>query len=166
MTDATGDGPGPERKRSLLLSPAGIGTVAILGTGAFAATNGFGLASRPCTELRAATSLTECQAVMGGPACAAAFGGGAQAVGLTRTGGGSWSHQPLRPRAGGGYETLAGSPFVAGTGCRGSSSSSRSFYWGGSSAGSSAARSSASSSTSASRGGFGSTSRSFFSGGG
>lgn len=161
MSDPSDEMP---RKRSVLLSPIGIGTMALLGTGAFAATNGFGLAGRPCVTTRVATSALECQAIGAGPACAAAFASGSQAVGLTRSGNsGAWSQQPLRSVAGGGYQTMAGSPFVLNASCSRSSSSSRgsSFYWGGGSSSDSSRSSSSSASSSSSRGGFGATSSSF-----
>lgn len=153
------------RKRSVLLSPVGIGAMALLGTGAFAATNGFGLAGRPCVMTRVATSAIECQAIGAGPACAAALASGTQAVGLTRSGNsGAWSQQPLRSVTGGGYQTMAGSPFAINAACSRSSSSSyhrgTSFFWGGGS--NSYNRSgSSSASSSSSRGGFGVTSSSF-----
>lgn len=161
MTDNSGPGQEPERKRSLLLSPVGIGTMALLGTGVFAGTNGFGLGSRPCATQQIVTSLAQCQALMGGPGCATAFGAGAEAVGLTRTGNGGWSHQPLRALSGGTYQTLSGSAFTLNT-CSSSSSSSRSssssFYYGGGSSGTSG---STAGQSSTSRGGFGTTASSF-----
>lgn len=162
MNDSSDDAP---RKRSVLLSPVGIGAMALLGTGAFAATNGFGLGGRPCVVTRVATSAIECQAIGAGPACAAALASGSQAVGLSRSGNsGAWSQQPLRTAVGGGYQTMAGSPFAINAACTRSSSSSgrSSFYWGGGSSYDSSSRSSSSSaSSSSSRGGFGVTSSSF-----
>ncbi|MCZ8315029.1 hypothetical protein [Phreatobacter sp.] len=157
----------PTRKRSMLLTPVGIGTMALLGTGTFAATNGFGLANRPCTTQHVATSLIQCQALAPGANCAAAFAGGAGAVGLSRIGdNGTWRAQPLREMTGGGYQIVGGLPFQPNT-CparSSSSSSSRSgFYWGGGS--SSTSSGSAASQTSVSRGGFGTTASSFSSGG-
>lgn len=162
MNDSSDDAP---RKRSVLLSPVGIGAMALLGTGAFAATNGFGLGGRPCTVTRVATSAIECQAIGAGPACAAALAAGTQAVGLSRSGNSSaWSQQPLRAATGGGYQTMAGSPFAINAACTRSSSSSSgrsSFYWGGGSSYDSSRSSSSSASSSSSRGGFGVTSSSF-----
>jgi hypothetical protein len=165
MTDSPSPGPEPERKRSLLLSPVGIGAMALLGTGTFAATNGFGLGGRPCTTQQVATSAEQCQALGGGAGCAAAFAGGAQAVGLSRSGSSSWTPQPLRALPGGTYQTMAGSAFTANSCSRSSSSrsSSSSYFWGGSSGRSSSGVSSGSSSVS--RSGFGSTSRGFSGGG-
>lgn len=151
------------RKRSVLLTPVGIGTMALLGTGAFAATNGFGLANRPCTTQQVATSLIQCQALAPGANCAAAFVGGAGAAGLSRIGpNGTWRAEPLREVPGGGYQLVSGVPFQPNA-CparSSSSSSSRSgFYWGGGS--SSSSPSSTASQTSVSRGGFGTTASSF-----
>jgi hypothetical protein len=167
MTDNPQPGGEPERKRSMLLSPIGIGSMALLGTGAFAATNGFGLAGRSssCVTQQVATSAAQCQTLGAGAGCVAAFTGGAQAVGLSRTGSGSWSPQPLRVLPGGTYQTMAGSAFSLNS-CRSSSSSrsSSGFYYGGGSSGASSGA--AAGQSSVSRGGFGSTSRSFFGGGG
>lgn len=150
------------RKRSVLLTPVGIGTMALLGTGTFAATNGFGLANRPCTTQQIATSLIQCQALAPGANCAAAFTGGAAAVGLSRIGAnGTWRAEPLRQVAGGGYQMVSGLPFQPNA-CpaRSSSSSSRSgFYWGGGS--SSTSSGSTAAQTSVSRGGFGTTAGNF-----
>jgi hypothetical protein len=156
MTDNPQPGGEPERKRSMLLSPIGIGSMALLGTGAFAATNGFGLAGRSssCVTQQVATSAAQCQTLGAGAGCVAAF-----------TGGGSWSPQPLRVLPGGTYQTMAGSAFSLNS-CRSSSSSrsSSGFYYGGGSSGASSGA--AAGQSSVSRGGFGSTSRSFFGGGG
>lgn len=152
----------PTRKRSVLLTPVGIGTMALLGTGTFAATNGFGLANRPCTTQHVATSLIQCQALAPGANCAAAFAGGAGAVGLSRIGdNGTWRIQPLREMSGGGYQIMGGLPFQPNAcparSSSSSSSSSRSgFYWGGSSSSSSSSSSTAAQSTTT-RGGFGAT---------
>jgi hypothetical protein len=148
------------RKRSVLLTPVGIGTMALLGTGTFAATNGFGLANRPCTTQHVATSVAQCQALAPGANCIAAFAGGASVVGLSRVNEtSSWRIQPLRELTGGGYQVMGGLPFQPNA-CparsSSSSSSSRSgFYWGGGS--SSSTPSSTASQTSVSRGGFGTT---------
>jgi hypothetical protein len=169
MTDNPQSGGEPERKRSMLLSPVGIGTMALLGTGAFAATNGFGLAGRSssCVTQQIATSVAQCQTLGAGAGCVAAFTGGAQAVGLSRTGSGSWSPQPLRVLPGGTYQTMAGSAFSLNS-CSSSSSSrsssSSGFYYGGGSSGQSSGA--AAGQSSVARGGFGSTSRGFFGGGG
>jgi hypothetical protein len=164
MSDSSS--PDPDRKRSMLLSPVGIGTMALLGTGVFAATNGFGLGNRPCMTTQVATSVLQCQAIMPGPACAAAFAGGAGAVGLSRTGNsGAWSHQPLRVGSGGNYLTMSGSPFAINASCSSSSSrsSSSSYFYSGGSSGSSTG---AAGQTSVQRGGFGSTASGFHGGGG
>jgi hypothetical protein len=166
MTDNPQSGGAPERKRSMLLSPVGIGTMALLGTGAFAATNGFGLAGRSCMTQQIATSAAQCQTLGAGPGCVAAFTGGAQAVGLSRSGSGSWTTQPLRALPGGTYQTMAGSAFSLNS-CSSSSSrssSSSGFYYGGGSSGSSSGAGTGQSSVS--RGGFGSTASGFFGGGG
>jgi len=151
----------PPRKRSMLLTPVGIGTMALLGTGTFAATNGFGLANRPCTTQQVATSLLQCQAIAPATTCAAAFVGGAGAVGLSRIGqNGTWRAEPLRQVPGGGYQLVSGLPFQPNACPARSSSSSRSgFYWGGGS--SSSSPSSTASQTSVSRGGFGTTASNF-----
>lgn len=166
MTDNPSSGPEPERKRSMLLSPVGIGAMALLGTGAFAATNGFGLGGRPCTSQQIATSAAQCQALGGTvAACTAAFAGGQQAIGLTRTSSNSaWVPQPLRSLPGGTYQTMGGAAFSPYSCSRSSSSnrSSSSFYWGGGSSGSS---STAAGQSSVTRSGFGSTSRGFSGGG-
>jgi hypothetical protein len=167
MTDNQQPGGEPERKRSMLLSPVGIGTMALLGTGAFAATNGFGTASRPCTSQQIATSAAQCQALGGNvAACTAAFAGGAQAIGLTRTSSsGAWTPQPLRALSGGTYQTMGGAAFSPYSCSRSSSSSSSrsGYFWGGSSGRSSSGVSSGSSSVS--RSGFGSSARGFSGGG-
>ncbi len=153
----------PARKRSVLLSPAGLGTMAVLGVGALVVTNGFGggATRSSCTTGQVATSLAQCQAILPGAQCAAAFAGGATMVGLSRTGSGPWSVQPVSSLASGGYQTLAGQPFRLNT-CRSSSSSSRSgFFWGGSSAGRSSSGASSNQSQGVTRSGFGSTARSF-----
>lgn len=153
----------PARKRSVLLSPAGLGTMAVLGVGALVVTNGFGggATRSSCTTGQVATSLAQCQAILPGAQCAAAFAGGATVVGLSRTGSGPWSVQPVSSGTGGGYQTLAGQPFTLNT-CRSSSSSSRSgFFWGGSSAGRSSSGYSSGQSQGVTRSGFGSTARSF-----
>jgi hypothetical protein len=154
----------PRQKRSMLLSPAGLGTMAAIGVGALVVTNGFGSGGTrsDCTTGQVATSLAQCQAILPGAQCATAFAGGATAVGLSRTGSGPWSVQPVSTGTSGSYQTLAGQPFRLNT-CRSSSSSSRSsYFWGGSS---SAGRSTSGASTSQSQGvtrsGFGSTARSF-----
>lgn len=154
----------PTQKRSMLLGPVGIGTAALLGIGALSATNGFGLGGsrQTCSTGQVANSVAQCEALMPGPQCAAAFAGGATAVGLSRSGSGPWAVQPVRLGAGGAYQTLAGQPFSTARTCRSSSSTSRSFFWGG---GSSAGRSSSGAASSQSQGvtrsGFGSTARSF-----
>jgi hypothetical protein len=153
----------PTRKRSALLTPVGIGTMALLGTGTFAATNGFGLANRPCTTQQVATTLLQCQAIAPAATCAAAFTGGASAVGLSRIGsGGTWRAEPLRVGSGGTYQTMSSVAFLPNS-CparSSSSSSSRSgFYWGG--GGSSSSSGSSASQSSVSRGGFGTTASSF-----
>ena len=163
MSDSSS--PGPERKRSVLLSPIGIGSMALLGTGAFAATNGFGLGNRPCTVQQIATTAAQCQTVMSAAVCATAFAGGAPAIGMTRTGSGTWSHQPLRVLTGGTYQTQSGSAFSPST-CSSSSSSrssSSGFFYGGGSSGTSSG--SATGQSSVSRGGFGSTASGFAGGG-
>lgn len=168
MTDNPSPGPEPERKRSLLLSPVGIGAMALLGTGTFAATNGFGLGGRPCASQQIATSAAQCQALGGtAAACTAAFASGSQAIGLTRTSSSSaWTPQPLRSLPGGTYQTMGGAAFSPSSCSRPSSSSrsSSSFYWGGGSSGSSSSGVS-SGSSSVTRSGFGSTSRGFSGGG-
>jgi hypothetical protein len=156
----------PAQKRSALLSPVGIGTAALLGIGTITATNGFGLGGtrQSCSVGQVATSVAQCEALMPGPQCAAAFAGGATAVGLSRSGSGPWGVQPVRLGAGGAYQTLAGQPFSTARSCSSSSSSSsRSFFWGGgsSSAGSSSSGASSSQSQGVTRSGFGSTARSF-----
>lgn len=154
----------PTQKRSMLLSPAGLGTMAALGVGALVVTNGFGSGGTrsDCTTGQVATSLAQCQAILPGAQCATAFAGGAAVVGLSRTGTGPWSVQPVSPGTGGGYQTLAGQPFRLNT-CRSSSSSSTrsSYFWGGSSAGHSSSSTSTSQSQGVTRSGFGSTARSF-----
>jgi hypothetical protein len=168
MTDNPSSGPEPERKRSMLLSPVGIGAMALLGTGTFAATNGFGLGGRPCTSQQIATSAAQCQALGGTvAACTAAFASGPQAIGLTRTSSSSaWIPQPLRSLPGGTYQTMGGAAFSPYSCSRSSSSnrSSSSFFWGGGSSGRSSSGVS-SGSSSVSRSGFGSTSRGFSGGG-
>lgn len=155
----------PARKRSVLLSPAGLGTMAVLGVGALVVTNGFGGGNtrQTCSVGQVATSVAQCEALMPGPQCAAAFAGGAAAVGLSRTGSGPWSVQPVSLGAGGAYQTLAGQPFSTARTCRSSSSSnSRStYFWGGSSAGRSSSGASSNQSQGVTRSGFGSTARSF-----
>jgi hypothetical protein len=157
----------PAQKRSMLLGPVGIGTAALLGIGTITATNGFGLGGtrQSCSVGQVATSVAQCEALMPGPQCAAAFAGGATAVGLSRSGSGPWGLQPVRPGASGGYQTLAGLPFSTARSCSSSSSSSssRSYFWGGgsSSAGNSSSGASSSQSQGVTRSGFGSTARSF-----
>ncbi len=155
----------PTQKRSMLLSPAGLGTMAAIGVGALVVTNGFGSGNtrQTCSVGQVATSVAQCEALMPGPQCAAAFASGVAAVGLSRSGSGPWSVQPVSVAAGGGYQTLAGQPFSTTRSCRSSSSSGTrsSFFWGGSSAGSSSSGASTSQSQGVSRSGFGSTARSF-----
>ena len=156
----------PAQKRSALLSPVGIGTAALLGIGTITATNGFGLGGtrQSCSVGQVATSVAQCEALMPGPQCAAAFAGGATAVGLSRSGSGPWGVQPVRLGAGGAYQTLAGQPFSTARSCSSSSSSSsRSYFWGGggSSAGNSSSGAASSQSQGVTRSGFGSTARSF-----
>ena len=174
--------PEPQRKRSILLSPAGIGAMAVVGVGAIVATNGFGVGSRRnCTSSnRIATTAEQCQLTMPWPLCAAAFAQGATAVGLFQGSSGAWQHVVLRRAADGRYLDPANRVFQEGRACRSSSSSSwgRSggshyyYYSGGGSSGSSyGSASSTSLSPSASqavqRSGFGSTARSMsFSSGG
>ena len=153
----------PERKRSVLLSPVGIGAMALVGCGAFAATNGLGLGQRNCQPVgQIVTSVDQCERLMPGPTCRAAFTSGVSALGLTRSSSsGTWSHEHVRQGTDGRYMTLAGSPFQTGSSC--SSSSSRSgtswHYVGG--YGSSSTSSSAQTQSSVSRGGFGTTAASF-----
>ncbi|MBL8569937.1 MAG: hypothetical protein JNK84_12770 [Phreatobacter sp.] len=169
MTDNPSPGLEPERKRSLLLSPVGIGAMALLGTGTFAATNGFGLGGRPCASQQIATTAAQCQALGGTvAACTAAFASGPQAIGLTRTSSSSaWVPQPLRSLPGGTYQTMGGAAFTPNSCTRSSSSrsSSSSFYWGGGSSGGSSSAGVSSGSSSVTRSGFGSTSRGFSGGG-
>ncbi|MDP3545132.1 MAG: hypothetical protein Q8S29_03030 [Phreatobacter sp.] len=153
----------PRQKRSMLLSPAGLGTMAVLGVGAMVVTNGFGGGGTrsSCTTGQVATSLAQCQAILPGAQCATAFAGGATVVGLSRTGSGPWSVQPVSLGAGGSYQTLAGQPFTLNA-CRTSSRTSRSFFWGGSSsAGRSSSGLSSGQSQGVTRSGFGSTARGF-----
>ncbi|MGU9981894.1 hypothetical protein ACJ4V0_17825 [Phreatobacter sp. HK31-P] len=154
----------PRQKRSMLLSPAGLGTMAVLGVGAMVVTNGFGGGGtrQTCSVGQVATSVAQCEALMPGPQCAAAFAGGAAAVGLSRAGSGPWSVQPVSLGAGGAYQTLAGVPFSTARTCRSSSSTSRSYFWGGSSsAGRSSSGLSSGQSQGVTRSGFGSTARGF-----
>lgn len=154
----------PAQKRSVLLGPVGIGAAALLGIGAITATNGFGLGgTRPdCTASQVATSVSQCEAIQSGPQCAAAFAGGARAVGLSRRGSsGPWSVEALTAGAGSAYLTALGQPFTPRNTCR-SSSSTRSVFWGGGwSSGRSSSGTASSQSQGVSRSGFGSTARSF-----
>ncbi|AVO45202.1 hypothetical protein [Phreatobacter cathodiphilus] len=164
--DAAAAATPPAQKRSVLLSPVGIGTAALLGIGTVTATNGFGLGGtrQSCSVGQVATSVAQCEALMPGPQCAAAFAGGATAVGLSRSGSGPWGIQPVRLGTGGAYQTLAGQPFSTARSCSSSSSSSsRSHFWGGgsSSAGNSSSGAASSQSQGVTRSGFGSTARSF-----
>lgn len=173
--------PEPQRKRSLLLSPAGIGAMAVMGVGTLIVTNGFGAGDRRncASSNRIATSAEQCQSTMPGPICAAAFAGGAGAVGLFQGSNGAWQHVVLRRQADGRYLDPANRVFQEGRACRSSSSSSwgRSggsyyYYSGGGSSGSSYGSSSSTSqapsaSQAVQRSGFGSTARSVsFSSGG
>lgn len=173
--------PEPERKRSILLSPAGIGAMAVVGVGAIVATNGFGVGNRRncTTSNRIVTTAEQCQATMPGPLCAAAFAQGAAAVGLFQGNSGAWQHVVLRRQADGRYLDPADRVFQEGRACRSSSSSSwgRSggsyFYYSGSGSSGSSYGSSSSTSVAPStsqavqRSGFGSTARSVsFSSGG
>jgi len=157
----------PVQKRSVLLSPAGIGTMAAIGVGALVITNGFGGGGtrRECTITQVANSVAQCEALQPGAQCAAAFAGGATAVGLSRVGSsGPWSVQPLTAGPGAGYRTASGQAFNVNSSCRSSSTSntSRSFFWGGgSSARSGSSGYSSGQSQGVTRSGFGSTARSF-----
>jgi hypothetical protein len=158
----TSDPGNPDRKRSVLLSPVGIGAMALVGCGAFAATNGFGLGQRCQPTTQIVTTMDQCQRLMSGTACQAGFAGGAGALGLTRnTGTGVWSHEQVRLGTDGRYQTLAGLPFQAGQSCSSSSSRSGSswHYYGG--YGGSSTSSSTQGQSSVSRGGFGTTAASF-----
>ncbi|MGL4290523.1 MAG: hypothetical protein ACRCVA_29500 [Phreatobacter sp.] len=151
----------PEQKRSRLLSPAGIGAMAVVGVGALAVTNGFGLGGqRNCnTTNRIATSASQCEASVPGPSCAAAFAAGATAVGLTQTSTGGWQHQPLRADTAGGYVDAAGRSFAVGRSCRSSSSGSYYFWGGNNNTGAGSSGLSSNQSQSVQRAGFGSTAR-------
>ncbi|QCI68604.1 hypothetical protein [Phreatobacter stygius] len=150
----------PDQKRSRLLSPAGLGAIAVVGVGALAVTNGFGLGGqRNCnTTNRIATTAQQCEASVPGPSCATVFAGGAPAVGLTQNSAGTWQHQPLRAAAGGSYVDMSGRTFTAGRTCRSGSSGSY-YFWGGghSSGGTSSGWSTANQSQGVQRAGFGST---------
>lgn len=160
----------PQRKRSALLSPFGIGAAALLGVGAITATNGFGggRTRTDCTTTQIVTSLLQCEAVIPGDQCRSAFMAAPPAVGLTRSGAGSWSLQPLASRPAGGYATIAGQPFTAQQSCP-STRSNRSFFWTGGRGSSSrslnwgtpSSSRSATQSQGVTRSGFGSTGRSF-----
>ncbi|MBN8941388.1 MAG: hypothetical protein J0H01_17915 [Rhizobiales bacterium] len=153
--------PNPDQKRSRLLSPAGIGAVAVVGVGALAVTNGFGLGGqRNCnTTNRIATTAQQCEASVPGPSCAAAFAGGVAAVGLTQTTTGGWQHQPLRVASGGGYVDMAGRTFAVGRSCRSGSSGSYYFWGSGNNSSSGSTGLSSNQSQSVQRAGFGSTAR-------
>ncbi|QCK87654.1 hypothetical protein E8L99_18775 [Phreatobacter aquaticus] len=155
--------PGPARKRSVLLSPMGIGAMALVGCGTFAATNGFGLGQRNCQPVgQIVTSVDQCERLMPGPTCRAAFTSGVSALGLTRSSSsGTWTHEHVRQGTDGRYMTLAGSPFRTGSSCSSSSSRSGSSwgYFGGYGGSSNSASSQGQSSVS--RGGFGTTASSF-----
>lgn len=161
--------PTPQRKRSALLSPFGIGAAALLGVGAITATNGFGSGRTrtDCINRQVVTNQMQCEAVVPGDQCRSMFLRAPTAVGLTRTGGGSWSLEPLLAVVPGRYTTASGQAFNAGQSCQ-TTRSNRSFFWtggSGSSSGSSGWGTRSSSSTSQSQGvtrsGFGSTGRSF-----
>lgn len=160
----------PQRKRSALLSPLGIGAAALLGVGAITATNGFGTGRTrtDCTTTQIVTSQLQCEAVIPGEQCRSAFMAAPPAVGLTRSGSGSWSLQPLASRPAGGYSTIAGQPFTARQSCP-TTRSNRGFFWTGGRGsssrslgwGSSSSSRSATQSQGVTRSGFGSTGRSF-----
>lgn len=151
------------QKRSMLLSPGGIGTMAAIGVGALVVTNGFGGGEtrRDCTIRRVATSQAQCEAIQPGAQCTLAFAGGAAAAGLSRTGSsGPWSIQPLTAGPGSLYRDRSGQLFSINQSC--STRASRSLFWGGrSSVGGSSSGYSSGQSQGVMRSGFGSTARSF-----
>ncbi|WP_439575465.1 hypothetical protein [Phreatobacter sp.] len=159
----------PQRKRSALLSPIGIGTAALLGVGAITATNGFGTGRTrtDCTTTQIVTTQMQCEAVVPGEQCRVAFSGAPAAVGLSRSGSGSWSMQPLGMSTPGRYITATGQVFSARRSCP-TTRSSNSFFWTGGRGGSarsvgwgSSSGRSATQSQGVTRSGFGSTGRSF-----
>jgi hypothetical protein len=140
----------------------GIGAMALVGCGTFAATNGFGLGQRNCQPVgQIVTSVDQCERLMPGPTCRAAFTSGVSALGLTRSSSsGTWTHEHVRQGTDGRYMTLAGSPFRTGSSCSSSSRSGSSWgYFGGYGGTSNSASSQGQSSVS--RGGFGTTASSF-----